>query len=332
MSTDGVEEFVELAGTAAKSRSNRINKEVPIPAEAATMSGASGQPFNKKQEGYLQGYEVHGSVYFPCGKTVETMPAGQYRIDVSDRGIFFVKMRTNLDELLVLPDNNCDKVLASIEKFWDREKAFREFKFLWKRGIMLWGPPGSGKTSLLQLLSKDIIERDGLTIYIENPKVSTRALEMFREVEPDRPVVVILEDIDAMVKSYGDDMLLALLDGEVQIDNVVYVATTNYPELLDPRLVNRPSRFDEVIKIGMPTAAARKVYLERKNPKLDPEQLAYWVKHTDGFSVAHLRELIVSVECLGNDVDATIKRLKIMNEKKSSSADFERKLGFTADI
>lgn len=328
--SDGVEEFVQLAGTGTKSNRNEITP-ARAPSETA-MSGASPKSVRETMS-YLQGYEVHGNVHFPCGKTVGTLRPAQYRIDASDRGIFFAKMKTNLDELMVLPDNNCDKVLASIEKFWERERAFREFKFLWKRGIMLWGPPGSGKTSLLQLLSKDIIERDGLTIYIENPKIAVRGLEMLREIEPDRPLVVILEDIDSMVRSYGEELILSLLDGEVQIDNVVYVATTNYPELLDPRLVNRPSRFDEVIKIGMPSPAARKVYLEKKNPKLTADQLEYWVQSTDGFSVAHLRELIVSVECLGNDIDATIKRLKIMNEKKSNSAEFERRtLGFTAEL
>ena len=77
------------------------------------------------------------------------------------------------------------------------------------------------------------------------------------------------------------------MDGELQIDNVLFVATTNYPEKLDRRLVCRPSRFDIIRKVGMPTASAREVYLQTKNKRLcsDSAELADWVKQTEGFYV-----------------------------------------------
>jgi SpoVK/Ycf46/Vps4 family AAA+-type ATPase len=239
------------------------------------------------------------------------------------RGPFFHAMTTNLDELIILPDTNGDRVLESIKKFWAREQQFRDHKFLWKRGVMLWGPAGSGKTSLIQLLSKEIVDRGGLAVFCGDPHLMSNALTMLRMIETVRPLVVFLEDIDAIVKDYGDSQLLALLDGEIQIDNVVYLATTNYPELLDKRIINRPCRFDEVIKIDMPSEDARAVYLSAKSHILkdNPEELHRWVKATKGFSVAHLRELLVAVECLGNDLDDVLHRLKLMNTAKRSSED-----------
>jgi len=139
-----------------------------------------------------------------------------------------------------------------------------------------------------------------------------------------------MEDIDAIIERHGESSLLAMLDGELQIDNVVFVATTNYPERLDKRLVNRPSRFDEIIEIGMPNDACRAVYLEHKNPRLSgTDELEQWVKRTQDFSVAHLKELIVAVECLGKGLDESIERLRTMIEVRVSSEDNNKQIGFS---
>lgn len=288
---------------------------------------------------HLKCYEDQSPAFFPQGKVTDSLEAGMYAIEQhQQRGIFFQRKDIKLDELLILPDTNSDRVLAGIKSFWEKEEAFRIHKLLWKRGLLLWGPPGSGKTSLIQLLSREIVLRNGLALFADSPHVASKALEMLRQVEPSRPLVVILEDVDAIVKEYGESQLLALLDGEVQIDNVVYIATTNYPELLDKRLVNRPSRFDEIIKIDMPTAEARSLYLSTKAPRLraNPEELADWVFATKNMSVAHLRELIVAVECLGGDFETVMTRLKKMNVGKGPSSEDSSStkiaLGFTSDI
>jgi hypothetical protein len=71
------------------------------------------------------------------------------------------------------------------------------------------------------------------------------------------------------------------------------------------------------------------VFLTAKHSKLveDPDKLDLWVESTEGFSVAHMKELIVSVECLGKDFDETVKRLKSMINTKPASTDSERKIG-----
>jgi len=189
----------------------------------------------------------------------------------------------------------------------------------------------SGKTVLCQQLSSQIVKNGGISVYLSEPKFTAEGLRVLRLIEPKRPIVVMIEDIDAIVERNGESNLLALLDGELQIDNVVFVATTNYPEKLDKRLVNRPSRFDEIIKIGMPSDAAREQYLKHKVPRLysSPEELKAWVAGTKEFSIAHLRESIISVECLGNDLNKTLKRLIRMNQIKVSSEDSGNKIGFT---
>jgi hypothetical protein len=116
--------------------------------------------------------------------------------------------------------------------------------------------------------------------------------------------------LDELIKRHGEHEILSLLDGEFQIDNVVNLATTNFPEVLGARIVNRPSRFDERILVDMPSAAARMKYLQHATSEDDVDEatLRRWVKETEGMSVAHLRELVVAVYCLGQPYDSVLDR------------------------
>lgn len=332
MDTAGDQEFANLVSQIKDSTVVSASHRGSPRLEKNTSSSAA------HDEGPIRNHTtwaVVGDEFYPCETTTPRLPSAQYTIQTSqNRGIYFLRKSIQLDQLLSLPDENMKKVITSIEHFWNREKAFREHGFLWKRGILLWGPPGGGKTSLVQQLSQMIVDRGGISVYSDNPAVDSLGLRLLRKIEPLRPIVVMIEDIDAITQRHGESELLAMLDGELQIDNVVFVATTNYPERLDKRLVNRPSRFDEIIKIGMPTPEARLMYLTKKNPRLleSSAECKRWVDMTHGFSIAHLRELIVSVECLGNDVDESINRLKTMNSIKISSDQAERSsFGFMAE-
>lgn len=152
-----------------------------------------------------------------------------------------------------------------------------------------------------------------------NPGETALALSKMREIEPNRPIIVIWEDLDTVIYRYGEDKVLALLDGELQIDNVIFIATTNYPEQLDGRITNRPSRFDKVLEVGMPSKEARVLYLKKKLPKETEERIEHLAEATKEFSVAHLRELIVALYCLKQPEAETIERLKKMKFTPNSA-------------
>jgi SpoVK/Ycf46/Vps4 family AAA+-type ATPase len=308
---------------------NNLKGPRPVPASLAIDSmptEASGEEMEvDKDRGMVPKlWSVYGDTFSPCEKATKELPAGHYSIRVSnERGIFFAKKEIASDELMILPDTASDDVIASIESFWTKKEQYRAFKFLWKRGILLYGPPGSGKTCTVQIVANKIVEKGGLAIYVSNPQLTIQGLDLLRYIEPDRPVVVILEDIDAIIEKFGESDLLSLLDGEFQVDNAVFLATTNYPEELDDRIKNRPSRFDIVRKIGMPSEAARKMYLTAKNPRIkdNEEELARWVKDTNEFSIAHMKELIISIECLELPYAECIERLEKMRNSDISSRD-----------
>jgi AAA+ superfamily predicted ATPase len=275
-----------------------------------------------------------GAAFCASQPTVKNIPAGQY--DMQENPMtgqpMFARKNVNLDELIALPDSASEEVIDAVGEFWTKKDKFKELGFLFKRGILLWGPPGSGKTSTVQTIAQNIVDSGGLAMYMNHPHHAIAALENFRSVEPERPIVVMVEDIDAVINNYGEHQILALLDGELNIENVLFIATTNYPERLDARIINRPSRFDIVKLIDMPNAAARTVFLQAKCPRFmdgaNKSELKTWVKITSGFSVAHLKEVIISVEGFGYPVEETVERLRNMMTKTPSSEDIAKELGF----
>jgi SpoVK/Ycf46/Vps4 family AAA+-type ATPase len=154
------------------------------------------------------------------------------------------------------------------------------------------------------------------------PYYFVRAVEKFRQVEPHRPIVCVFEDIDAIIERYGDSELLQWLDGNHQVNKTVNIATTNYPEKLDPRIVARPRRFDRVLRIESPDARLREAYFARKLPEQPAEERQAWVAASEGLSFAALAELVISVYCLENDLEETVRRLRKQDQNTATSEEY----------
>lgn len=321
MSADG---FYERLGTSTKPY--RGGEAAAIQDPGYPPGSKLGDVANAVNQLGCSRWASRGEAFYGVGETHAALEAGLYRCESLEMiGPALVKQRIETDNLLELPDDAGASILAEFAKFWEIGDRFRERCFLHKRGFLLWGPPGSGKTSTLQLMIKRMIgEMGGLVLLLDHPRLSAACLQMARKIEPKRPVIAIMEDLDAVVSKFGENEYLALLDGEAQVDNIVFLATTNYPERLDPRFVDRPSRFDTVRLIDMPSAAARRLYLITKEPGLEPAELDAWVARSDGFSIAHLKELIIAVKCFGQPLDEVVERLEAMHERRPRSEDASR--------
>jgi SpoVK/Ycf46/Vps4 family AAA+-type ATPase len=203
----------------------------------------------------------------------------------------------------------------------------------YKRGIILWGPPGSGKSCTIKLVSVDIIEREGVVFKFGSPGIFTEGVRIFREIQPDTPIVVLMEDLDSILECYNESDVLNLLDGVDQIDKVVYLATTKFPERLGGRILNRPSRFDKRHKMGHPKKKSRMLYfkhlIDEETQKEYDINLNKWVDDTKDMSIAHLKELFTAVCILGNPYDEAIATLRTMvEERPDSSEDDMSNFGF----
>lgn len=274
-----------------------------------------------------------GDAFFPVTEVVKELPPGAYRCRQSNRGPYLERMPIEIDNLLMLPDGAVDRLLAEFKQFWTLRSKFAERGFVFKRGMLLWGPPGSGKTSGIWQMTQELVRtHKGIVVFVEEPNLATACIGIIRRIEPDRPMICILEDLDALVQQHGDHGYLALLDGETQISNVVHIATTNYPEYLDRRFVDRPSRFDTIMLVDMPSAEARKVYFKSKEPSLDDVTLRRWVSATEGYSIAHLREVIVAIRCFDQKESDVFERLDAMRQDAPASdgkGGQKRRAGFT---
>jgi len=291
--------------------------------------------FDRGLGGYCQWSTSDGKRYIPSSKTAKKLTPGVYDILHSNTiGLYFEQIPVLTTGLIRFPETNSDKVVSEIQKFWKKENIFRSYNLTYKRGIILWGPPGSGKSCTIQLIMRDVVERGGVVIKFTHPTLFLEGIRKFREIQPDTPVVVLMEDIDSILEMYSESEVLNILDGVNQIEKVVFLATTNYPEKLGARIVNRPSRFDKRFKIGHPNAESRRMYFEyiigKDKVKALKINLDQWVEDTEEFSIAHLKELFTAVVILGDEYDDAIESLSLMKEDKPDSSNDEARkaMGF----
>jgi AAA+ superfamily predicted ATPase len=269
--------------------------------------------------------------------------AGMYDLRVAEGiGFYMLKREMYLDDLLEFPSKIHRTVLDSIKEFWKRKAKFKEYGFAFKRGVLLHGKAGSGKSCIISLCAKYVIsELQGVVIPLNSQAdldLYAKAIpETFRVIEKERPIVIILEDIEGLCSSPSSEtQLLNVLDGLDQLENVVYLATTNYIENLKERIINRPSRFDRRIYVSFLNYEDRMFYFHKKLKESDLKTIDVkkWSRDTDGLSVAHLAELIKSVAIFGSDYDETLAILKEMNEFASlHSSKYEKnggRMGYTS--
>lgn len=282
-------------------------------------------------------WAVDGGNWQVTGQTQVNLEPGVYVPRMGFAGPYLERKKIVCDALLPLEDAVSGRVVEGIRVFRASEAKFRKFGLIHKRGVLLEGEPGSGKTATTYLVGEQIVEDGGVvlfpTIYQrQHIRLLAEGLKMVRNMEPKMLILVVIEDLDKIValdesqKGVLTD-LLAILDGEDQINNVVFLATTNFIGKLDARIRNRPSRFDEVIPCPPLTPKAREQYLRHFLPEGHDEELRRWVRITEGLYPAHLKEFFISVHVTGHDEKEVLERVRSMAGdvavKELTEADYE---------
>ncbi len=273
--------------------------------------------------------------FVPASTSAHVITPGFYEILHSNQvGWFFSRIAMSVENLIEFPETSSGAVVNEIELFWTKEKRFREYGLAYKRGILLFGPPGAGKTSTLKLAIKNIIEHKGIVVKFTDPKSFTSGMKLFRQIQPTTPVIVIMEDLDAIIETNNESEIINILDGVERFDKIIFIATTNYPERLGDRIINRPSRFDKKYKINLPDEQSRRLYLEKligkKDTGLTEKDIKKWVKDTKDLSISHIKELFTSVVIMEGNYEESLAILKKMKEKVTSQHD-GGKMGFDGD-
>jgi ATPase family associated with various cellular activities (AAA) len=187
--------------------------------------------------------------------------------------------------------------------FLQREAWFRKVGLPFRRGYLLYGPPGNGKTSVVRILASHPGIR-AFSLDFSNEELGNDALtELFEAASHWAPSLIIFEDLDRLYGSEDEGQnrtritlqhLLNCLDGLGSKDGTIVVATANHPERLDPAILRRPGRFDRVVPFEPPTGELRRVYLSKlASGLLDPEGIAAAAQQSDGLSFAQIREAYI---------------------------------------
>lgn len=250
-------------------------------------------------------------------ENLPVLPPNVYTVGVDSFGdIFLQNAHIHTDELIALPDSPAEQIERDVNHFLTEtvRDRFERYNLLYKRGLLMHGIPGTGKTSIVHLLMRKAIKKGMVVLLNPRPYLVSRVASYVRGIEnTGRPIMVVWEEFEQWVES-NEGELLDLLDGVDQVDNVFFIATTNYLNEIPLRIRNRPSRFAEVIEIGAPDEALRRAYISAKVHDDDTIDVDEWVRMTEGLTIDGIKDVIISVLALGVPLDRAVEKIHHMDD------------------
>jgi hypothetical protein len=241
---------------------------------------------------------------------VGRLDAGVYEIGFSMTGPWAKHIGFKDEELVEFSDGPANRVMDEINTFWGIRERYQKLGMPYRRGIMMYGEPGTGKSGIIKQICQRLIrEHDGLVIYCPRATGMENWLPILNKAEPDRKMVVILEDLDTFAE-YDEEELLQLLDGIVaHRDGLVFMATTNHLDAI-PGRVFRPSRFDLLIEVGKPSESVRREYIESLCQRFGIDTREDIISASEGMTFAATKELLTSCILYDKDPVETKTRLQ----------------------
>src|SRR6058998_3639275 len=202
--------------------------------------------------------------------------------------------------------------LHEIKEFLENPKKFQALGARIPKGVLLYGPPGTGKTLLARAVAGEagvpffsISGSDFVEMFVGVG--ASRVRDLFEQAKQNSPCIIFMDEIDAVGRHRGAGLggghdereqtlnqLLVEMDGFEMKDNIILIAATNRPDILDPALL-RPGRFDRHVVIDRPDLEGRKGVLSvhARGKPLDPEiDLDTLASGTPGFTGADLANLV----------------------------------------
>ncbi|KAJ6598886.1 P-loop containing nucleoside triphosphate hydrolase protein [Mycena vulgaris] len=207
---------------------------------------------------------------------------------------------------VILKDEFKKDLQKDVYGFFKSEPIYKELAIPWKRGIIMHGPPGNGKTISIKVIMKTCDALGFAPLYVKSFQhwmgEETAMLQVFDKARQMSPCVIVLEDLDALINDGNRSFFLNQLDGLQGNDGLLVIGTTNHFDRLDPGLSTRPSRFDRKYLFDDPIREERALYAKYWQEKLKnnsaiefPDALVEEVADmTEQFSFAYLKEAFVS--------------------------------------
>ena len=195
------------------------------------------------------------------------------------------------------------EIQNELSEFFEERKIYEELglRVPWKRGLLFTGPPGNGKTHTIRAIINKM--RSQLRCLYVKGFDSSRSISqdgiyhVFQAARQYAPCLLILEDLDSLVNEQNRSSFLNEVDGLGSNSGVLMIATSNYPERLDPA-VKRMGRFDKILEFKLPGLTERIDYSQYLNKAILPELMrlsdtgiSQIAELTEGLSFVNLHEL-----------------------------------------
>ncbi|OGO04778.1 MAG: hypothetical protein A2Y91_06590 [Chloroflexi bacterium RBG_13_54_8] len=255
--------------------------------------------------------------------------------------IRFLNLASRSWDSVVLASEVKAEIRANTVEFLNKRDLWSRYGMPLKRGLLLAGEPGTGKTAICKAV---LAEACGTTCIATNAyalsadKYITELYDLAQDLSPS---IVLIEDIDSIGQNreeFGYRMgpaltsLLAVLDGIEEKGQIVTIATTNSLDRLDKALAERPSRFDHVVELPRPTLEQRQAQIRQLCQKVPLNSAAadYVARRSEGCTPAQVQEILFSLaiehasqECdlwdasvSHGDIDRTIRRIRRNNGRR----------------
>jgi hypothetical protein len=222
----------------------------------------------------------------------------------------FVERPQMREDDLVLPEGTLELTERQVLGVAiHRERLRRSGQHL-KRGVLLHGPPGTGKTHTVRYLLSGSEGTTAILLSGAALGMISQACSMARALQPS---IIVVEDVDLIAEQRGMHpgqhpllfQLLNEMDGLAPDVDVAFILTTNRPDLLEPALADRPGRVDQAVEIPLPDADARRRLIEiyRGNLGLDGTDIGPAVERTEGVTASFIKELLRRAALIRADTD-----------------------------
>jgi len=247
---------------------------------------------------------------------------GIYELAVENNQYILKKVDIKYLSKPILDDKLSEMLDKDITCFFQNEDFYRNNPIEplpYKRGIIIYGPHGNGKTTFI----KYILGRytDSYRLLVDSGMhFSPELFDFINHVFPkEGKKIITFEDVESISqgnegRSYAKrSSFLNFIDGPKTMESTMFLATTNHIDLVDEALADRPSRFDKRYRIGLPSGKARGKFLIKFFPELkgkeNKERLDKLVKDTKDFSGAYFKELFIMVGIQKTSLEDAVKTL-----------------------
>ena len=223
-----------------------------------------------------------------------------------NKTLFKAVSKASWDDVIIDPKMKAD-IIRDVGSFFGSRSTYSQYNIPWKRGIILHGPPGCGKTISIKALMNSVRQQKVANLYVKSFKASgcqsdqASIRQIFVKARAVAPALLIFEDLDSLVTEQLRSFFLNEVDGVEDNDGILIIGSTNHLDRLDTSITRRPSRFDRKFHFKAPGKQERALYAQYWQQKLQSNADIDFTdgvcqavaESTEGFTFAYLKELFV---------------------------------------